>query len=411
MTALLASILLTVFIPLEKIVAVVDNSPILHSEVEQVLVQMGLDPDGSYEIDSQTPDYHDALEELIDTRLIVNAAVSAGFYPTDDEILALVEDHLELNPPGNDVDLEYISEVLADNQAAQIFIFRKVQAALQDMPLSSEAYLLANAELVEEIIMPRNIGWIYLPVLPSGPEFDEVVEEMLQLRERILSGESFEELAMEYSDDGSAGNGGYLGSFGPGEMTYAFEDAAFALETGEISEPVVTPFGIHIIRLDNRNEDGTIEASHILRVVPVDPDDIENTVAEAESILLDIRNSLLSFEDAARIYSRDMSSSENGGDMGMVPLKLWMYEIATAAQGLEIGSCSDPVILENSGAVAIIRLQEDNGEIDWNSYTEAERSGLVQQVIYQDTYNFVVDSLRDEKPVIYFLENDGTSAN
>ncbi len=411
MTALLVSILLTTFIPLEKVVVVVDNSPILHSEVEQLLVQMGLDPEGSYEVDSETPEYHNALEELIETRLIVNAAVGAGFYPTDDEIQALVQEQLDLSPPESDVDIEYISEVLADNQAAQIFIFRKVQVAMQDMPLSSEAYLVANAGLVEEIIMPRHIGWIYLPVLPTGPDFDEVVEEMDRMRERILSGESFEELAMEYSDDGSAGNGGYLGSFGPGEMTYAFEDAAFALETGEISEPVVTPFGIHIIRLDGRNEDGTIEASHILRVVPIDLDDIERTVTEAESILRDIRNSRLSFEDAARMYSRDMSSSESGGDMGMVPLKLWLYEVAEAVEGLEIGSCSEPVVLENSGAVAIIRLHEDTGEIDWNSYTQAELDGLVQQVIYQDTYNSVVDSLRGEIPVIYFLENDGASAD
>ncbi len=411
MTALLVSILLTVFIPLEKIMAVVGNSPILHSEVEEVLLQMGLDPDGSYEVDSQTPEYYDALDELIDTRLIINAAISAGLYPTDEEILALVEEHLELSPPGFDVDLEYISEVLADNQAAQIFVFRKVQAAMLDMPLSSEAYLIANAGLVEDIIMPRHIGWIHLPILPAGSDFDEALEEMYRLRERILSGESFEELAKEYSDDGSAINGGYLGSFGPGEMTYSFEDAAFALETGEISEPVVTPFGIHLIRLDNRNEDGTIEASHILRVVPVDPSDIERTIADAESILSDIRNSLLSFEDAARIYSLDMSSSDGGGDLGMVPLKLWKYEIAVAAQGLPVGSCSEPVILENSRAIAIIRLQEDSGEIDWNSYTETEQNGLVQQVIYQDTYNTLVDSLRYVLPVTYFLENDGASAN
>ncbi|MCD4700366.1 MAG: SurA N-terminal domain-containing protein, partial [Candidatus Aegiribacteria sp.] len=86
MTALLVSILLTIFIPLEKIVAVVDNCPILHSEIEEVLVMMGLNPDGSYEVDSETPEYLDALEELIENRLIVNAAVDAGFYPTDDEI-------------------------------------------------------------------------------------------------------------------------------------------------------------------------------------------------------------------------------------------------------------------------------------------------------------------------------------
>lgn len=411
MTALLVSTLLTVFIPMEKIVAVVDNSPILHSEVELLLVQMGLDTDGSYEVDSEIPEYHDALEELIETRLIVNAAVGAGFYPTDDEIQALVEEQLDLSPSGFDADNEYIAEALADNQAAQIFIFRKVQAAMHAMPLNPESYLVANAELVEEIIMPRHIGWIYLPVLPAGPEYDEVLEEMYRIKERIVSGESFEELAMVYSDDGSARNGGYLGTFGPGEMTYAFEDVAFSLETGEISEPVVTPFGVHIIRLDGRNEDGTIEASHILRIVPIDLADIERTVVEAESILRDIRSSLLSFEDAARAYSRDMSSSESGGDMGMVPLKIWLDEVAEAVEGLEIGTCTEPVVLENSGAVAIVRLYEDTGEIDWNSYTRAELDGLVQQVIYQDTYNSVVDSLRGEMPVIYFLENDDTSAD
>ncbi|MCD4701730.1 MAG: peptidylprolyl isomerase, partial [Candidatus Aegiribacteria sp.] len=202
-----------------------------------------------------------------------------------------------------------------------------------------------------------------------------------------------------------------LGTFGLGTMTYAFEDAAFLLETGEISELVVTPFGIHIIRLDGRNEDGTIEASHILRVVPIDLDDTNRTVAEAEGILCDIRNSQLSFEDAARMYSRDRSNSENGGDMGIVPLKLWMYEVAEAVEELEIGSCSEPIILESSGAVVLIRLYEDTGDIDWNSYSETELTGLVQQVIYQDTYNSVVDSLRGEMPVIYFLENDGSSAD
>ena len=421
MTALLVSILLTIFIPLEKIVAVVDNCPILHSEIEEVLVMMGLNPDGSYEVDSETPEYLDALEELIENRLIVNAAVDAGFYPTDDEIRVLVEEYLQINQPGYD---EYISnisdellvddhnaEALADNQAAQIFIFRKVQSAIMDIPFNPETYLAANAELVEELIMPRHIGWIYLPVLPSGTDFDEVAEEMNLIRERILSGESFEELAMEFSDDGSAVNGGYLGTFGLGTMTYAFEDAAFLLETGEISELVVTPFGIHIIRLDGRNEDGTIEASHILRVVPIDLDDTNRTVAEAEGILCDIRNSQLSFEDAARMYSRDRSNSENGGDMGIVPLKLWMYEVAEAVEELEIGSCSEPIILESSGAVVLIRLYEDTGDIDWNSYSETELTGLVQQVIYQDTYNSVVDSLRGEMPVIYFLENDGSSAD
>jgi peptidyl-prolyl cis-trans isomerase SurA len=210
---------------------------------------------------------------------------------------------------------------------------------------------------------------------------------------------------MEYSDDGSAINGGYLGTFGPGEMTLAFEDAAFSLEEGEISEPVVTPFGIHIIKLDARNEDGTINASHILRIVPVDCDDIDRTVAEADTILDEIRSSRLSFEDAAGQYSRDRSSSEIGGDMGMIPLKLWLPQLAEVAEELETGTCSEPVILENDGAVVLIKLLEDMGEIEWDSYNDSELTGLVQQIIYQDTYNSVVDSLKNEIPVIYYLEN------
>jgi phosphoglucomutase len=169
MTALLVSIVLTVFVPLEKVVAVVDNNPILHSEVEEILIQMGLDPDGSYEVDVETTEYHDVLEELIDTRLLVNAAIGAGFYPTDEEILVLVEEQFEFIPPDG-AEIEYISEVLADNQAAKIFVYRRVHAAMQDMHMDPETYLLANPELVEEIIMPRHLGWIYLPVLPAGPD-------------------------------------------------------------------------------------------------------------------------------------------------------------------------------------------------------------------------------------------------
>lgn len=405
MTALIVSILLTSFVSMEKIVAVVGNNPILHSDIEEVMIQAGLNHSGSYEADSETPEYLEALEILVENQLIVNAAVAAGFYPTDEEIQLLVEDELESNPVGINADLEYLSETLADNHAAQMFIGRKVQASLQDMPTNSELYLISNAELVEEIIMPRHISWIYLPILPSGPDFDVFMDEMIQLRARITSGESFEELATEYSDDGSAMNGGYLGTFGLGEMTLAFEDAAFSLEEGEISEPVVTTFGIHIIRLDGKNEDGTIEASHILRIVPIDGDDIDRTAANADTLLNDIRSSRLSFEDTARQYSRDRSSSENGGDMGMVPLKLWQQQMADVVADLEIGTCSEPVVLENSKAIVLVKLLEDTGEIEWDSYTDSELNGLVQQVIYQDTYNSVIDSLRSEIPVIYYLEN------
>ena len=72
--------------------------------------------------------------------------------------------------------------------------------------------------------------------------------EALELIEKIKAGESFEVLAMEHSKCPSKAKGGDLGKFGKGQMVKEFEEAAFALEQGEMSEPVLTEFGWHIIR-------------------------------------------------------------------------------------------------------------------------------------------------------------------
>ena len=70
---------------------------------------------------------------------------------------------------------------------------------------------------------------------------------ILELRDRLLDGESFADLAQTYSDCSSRSDGGDLGRFSRGQMARRFSDAAFALEVGELSEPVSTEFGIHLI--------------------------------------------------------------------------------------------------------------------------------------------------------------------
>ena len=80
-------------------------------------------------------------------------------------------------------------------------------------------------------------------------------ETALEVKKKLDEGEDFGELAKEYSTDTSnSQQGGDLGFFGKGKMVKEFEDAAFSLEIGEISEPVKTEFGYHIIKVEDRKE-------------------------------------------------------------------------------------------------------------------------------------------------------------
>ena len=86
----------------------------------------------------------------------------------------------------------------------------------------------------------------------SEPEFEEAEKEVAILRARIEEGEDFVEVVRKESDDSQ--NDGHLGQFGRGRMVPPFEKAAFALEVGELSQPVRTQFGWHLLKLHERTE-------------------------------------------------------------------------------------------------------------------------------------------------------------
>ena len=84
------------------------------------------------------------------------------------------------------------------------------------------------------------------------------------IKERLDNGGKFEELARQFSEDGSANSGGDLGWVNPGDTVPAFEKAMNGLGLGELSEPVLSPFGWHIIQvLERRQQDMTKEASRL----------------------------------------------------------------------------------------------------------------------------------------------------
>jgi len=89
---------------------------------------------------------------------------------------------------------------------------------------------------------------------------EEALAKAQEIRKKLVDGGDFDALAKAESDDvGSGAKGGDLGMFGHGRMTPAFETAAFTLPVGEISQPVKSPFGYHIIKVEQRQEKTWVE--------------------------------------------------------------------------------------------------------------------------------------------------------
>ena len=125
------------------------------------------------------------------------------------------------------------------------------------------AYYDAHKKLFERPGTAK-VSILTIPRTVSAADSAAVRARALALRARILGGEKFEDVAKaESADSASGANGGDLGKGARGRFVPAFETAAYALKPGEISQPVLTQFGYHLIRVDSRKGD-TLSLHHIL---------------------------------------------------------------------------------------------------------------------------------------------------
>lgn len=149
----------------------------------------------------------------------------------------------------------------------------------------------------------------------SAEDTLKAYNQLLDLKRRAEKGESFESLAEQYSEDPSAKtNGGKLGYFSAFKMVYPFESAAYETPMHQISQPIRTRFGFHLIKVhDVRPTRGELEVAHIMLFKP--NDSIKNINGLK---ILEIYKKLQQgedFESLAKMYSEDKGSSEKGGKL------------------------------------------------------------------------------------------------
>jgi peptidyl-prolyl cis-trans isomerase SurA len=176
---------------------------------------------------------------------------------------------------------------------------------------------------------------------------EKALAKIKTLKKRIENGEKFEDVAKEYSADSySAVKGGDLGYFTVFGMVYPFESAAYNLELGEISEPIKTRFGYHIVKkTDQRPARGTIVTAHIMLV---DNDkSTEEQKAAAKRKIFEIYEQLKggeAFEDLVKRYSEDKSTVQRGGNLQPFGINKMFPQFEEAAFALKnVGDYTEPV--------------------------------------------------------------------
>jgi peptidyl-prolyl cis-trans isomerase SurA len=157
------------------------------------------------------------------------------------------------------------------------------------------------------------------------------------IRERIRLGEPFVSVARGASDDPSAMfNGGNLGYLTVFQTPIVFEDAIYSMKPGELSRPVRTSEGYHIIKVqDRRPESGSVKVAHIMKATP--PGASKEIINETKSEIDSIYSLLLgggSFSELARNYSDDKGSALNGGELPWFSTGQMVHEFSEAAFSL-----------------------------------------------------------------------------
>jgi peptidyl-prolyl cis-trans isomerase SurA len=193
-------------------------------------------------------------------------------------------------------------------------------------------------------------GWHILVTLPQEASPEDTLkawQKATSIRERIIKGESFEQVARGTSDDQSVKvNGGNLGYFTVFQMIMPFEDAAYNLKKGAISEPVRTPFGYHIIKVtDRRPSKGRILVAHIMKAAP--PGISDTQAKQAEEEINNIYRQLLegaSFRELAKKFSDHKESSVKGGELNWFGVGEIISDFSEAAFSLvDTGTYTKPV--------------------------------------------------------------------
>ena len=263
-------------------------------------------------------------------------------------------------------------------------------------------------------------AWHILIALPQDPSPQDTLDawkKAMDVKERILKGEQFEQVARSTSDDQSVKiNGGNLGYFTAFQMIMPFEDAAYSIKKGGISDPVRTPYGYHIIKVtDKRPSKGRVRVAHIMKTVPPGSDDAASKKGEEE--ITDIYNQLQSgssFSELAKKFSDHKESAPRGGELNWFGTGEMIPEFSEAAFSIQdTGKYTKPLKTQYGWHIIKLLEKKSVGSFDDSrAFIETRISqSYLNSLCRQELVNKLKKEYRfkiDESSFNWFIRNTDT---
>ena len=307
----------------DQIVSVVGKNIILKSDIEGMFQQQqaqGITTEGDMKCE--------ILENLlVEKLLLAEAELDTTIIVSDSQINQNLEQRIQyfISHLGSEKEVEAyfkksIIELKADMQDVikNQQMTQQMQGKILDKVTVSPAEVRSHYKNLPDAEIPQidaQIEYAQITVQPtiSLEEEDRIKSTLRDLKRRIESGESsFGPMAIMYSEDGSAKDGGVLDYAGRGSLDPAYAAAAFNLKGDKISNVVKSDFGYHIIQVIDRKGE-QIKTRHVIMMPKVTPKAMEKAFSQIDSIADYIRKGTIKFEEAALRFSYDKNSRNNGG--------------------------------------------------------------------------------------------------
>ena len=314
------------FVMLDKVVAVVGNSSVSYSDVQQYAKQI-LEQRRAEGYTSDIPAQDEALEKLMLQKLLYNQALLDSVEISQGDVNHRVEQQVQAM-----IDRE--GSITALEQKSHMAIYHIRDLFRRQFEEQTYAQAMQQTVVSKTNIVPGEVERFYkainkdsLPIIAEQYMYAQITmfpknmkeaklrtrERLIEMRERIVTGKTrFATLARMYSVDGSAIQGGELEPAPLAGFVKSFSDALAELKPGQVSEVVETEFGFHLIQLIDKNGN-LYHCRHILLRPTFMVEEIVAPMRDLDSIVRLIKKDSLSFEEAARRHSDDKHSKQNGG--------------------------------------------------------------------------------------------------